>query len=34
MAEHSGHFIQRDEPALVTDAIRQVVDAVRARVAI
>ncbi|MGI8486606.1 MAG: alpha/beta fold hydrolase [Thermomicrobiales bacterium] len=29
VAERSGHYIQLDEPKLVTDAIRQVVDAVR-----
>jgi len=28
-AEHSGHFIQIDEPALVIDAVRQVVAAAR-----
>jgi hypothetical protein len=26
MAEHSGHFIQSDEPELVLTAIRQVVE--------
>ena len=29
IAEESGHYIQLDQPDLVTDAIRQVVDAVR-----
>jgi pimeloyl-ACP methyl ester carboxylesterase len=29
VAEQSGHYIQHDEPALVIEAIRQVVDAVR-----
>jgi pimeloyl-ACP methyl ester carboxylesterase len=29
VADRSGHFIQRDEPGLVVEAIRQVVDALR-----
>ena len=31
IAEKSGHFIQKDQPELVIDAVRRVVEAVRAR---
>jgi pimeloyl-ACP methyl ester carboxylesterase len=31
VATHSGHYIQNDEPALVIDAVRRVVDAASAR---
>jgi pimeloyl-ACP methyl ester carboxylesterase len=31
IAEKSGHFIQAQEPALVIDAIRQVVEQVRSK---
>ncbi len=33
VAERSGHFIQRDQPELVVDAIRQVTEAARERAA-
>ena len=32
MVENSGHFIQQEQPALVIDAIREVVDAVQSNV--